>query len=140
MHVETYFWQKWTSTLCDQVYFSYIKEKCYCSIISHARQVFCQRYIYCIRATRQNMIVHVHGVQESPYSWLSVELYFDSNCFCYSNYPKKEALILFKVKRDLLTLLWMSELPLEIWPCRFDTCAKHDTLAYKHSIRNTYYS
>lgn len=41
---------------------------------------------------------------------------------------KKEALMLVIVKvivvRDLLTLLWTSELPLEIWPCKFDTCVK----------------
>lgn len=37
---------------------------------------------------------------------------------------EKEALMLVIVVRDLLTLLWTSELPLEIWPCMFDTCVK----------------
>lgn len=37
---------------------------------------------------------------------------------------EKEALMLVIVVRDLLTLLWTSELPLEIWPCKFDTCVK----------------
>lgn len=37
---------------------------------------------------------------------------------------EKEALMLVIVVRDLLTLLWTSEFPLEIWPCKFDTCVK----------------
>lgn len=37
---------------------------------------------------------------------------------------EKEALMLVIVVRDLLTLLWTSELPLEIWPCMFDTWVK----------------
>lgn len=53
---------------------------------------------------------------------------------------KKEALMLVIVKvivvRDLLTLLWTSEFPVEIWPCRFDTCIK--TVWYINTQRGTH--
>lgn len=66
MHVKTYF-AIGKNPLYVIGYFFHILRMLQVSFHTQDK-FFCQRFLYCIRATRQNMIVHVHGVQLLPYS------------------------------------------------------------------------